>query len=550
MLSQRAALYSFEFANNRSEKNREELNKVISLFEDQHRAILSGDKSFNLPEHDWAHINNFYYKEQMLDNKVREYIDLVRSLEDNELTKEQAQKISHQIFTKASPLLVLLNHAVSLYEKEANKASNISRLVEISGFICLCLILLYISRRVFSPLFQSITSAYEHIKLQSETLKRTSREALHLADVKSQFLANMSHEIRTPMNGILGMVNLLKSTHMDDKQQDMLETIRSCGDNLLVVLNDILDYTKLDSDKLEIEEIDFSIREMIGEVESITRVNSIDKYLDVKVEIDESLPDFFCGDVVRIKQILYNFTNNAVKFTSEGSVSLIVKGIALSENEFDLKFCVNDTGIGISEKDIKKLFKDFSQVDASTTRKYGGTGLGLSISKKLANLMNGDISVESELGKGSSFIFNVKLKAGQEVKKTQNITLEKKDVAKDFPHEILVVEDNKVNQKLAKLLLNKLGYEVDIAENGKVAIEMMSLKKYTLVFMDLQMPVMGGLEATKLLIKMYADKCPPIIAMTANAFREDRQQCEEVGMVDFISKPIDSKELLRVVTDY
>ena len=384
-----------------------------------------------------------------------------------------------------------------------------------------------------------------------KSLEKTTR-------MKSEFLANMSHEIRTPMNGVLGMVQLLGDTKLSDTQLDMLSTIRSSGDILLKVLNDILDLSKIESGKLDLELKNFDLNKCVHEAISLSQFSAKLKNIEIKY-ISPREGMFFIGDVTRMQQIITNYLSNAVKFTEKGSITVDVQITDSGEACSDIVVKVIDTGIGISSDSLAKLFKSFSQADTSTTRKYGGTGLGLSICSKLMEIMDGEVFVESTLGIGSIFGIRLKLENGIQVHKKEigemtprDLNLNPVHIANEFPHNILIVEDNKVNQKIVSMLLSSLGYDVDIADNGLEAINKIKEveQNYSIVFMDMQMPIMGGLEATEYILKTYGDDFTRIIAMTANAFYEDKQACLKAGMVDYIAKPIQKDELVRVLTTY
>lgn len=389
--------------------------------------------------------------------------------------------------------------------------------------------------------------------LMTESLKKTSEGLIKANLAKSEFLANMSHEIRTPMNGLLGMLELINDTDLSDEQSNMVETATTCGANLLLILNDILDISKIESGKVELEIVSFNLVKSMEEVISLSALQASEKGINLKLNKQQDLHEVYLGDITRIKQIITNFVTNAIKFTEHGNIEVKVDSMKHGPDTSELIICVSDTGLGISLSAQEKLFQAFSQADNSITRKFGGTGLGLSISSKLAKLMGGSVSLKSNIGEGSHFSLSVILKNG--VKLDSHDSNKEKtftNISEQFPHKILLVEDNLVNQKLAQMMLRKLGYTCDMAINGVKALELLEEVEdmYTIILMDMQMPEMDGITATKKIIEKYQTSAPPIIAMTANVFSEDRQNCKEAGMVDFIPKPIAYNELKRVLSSY
>ena len=525
----------------------------------------------------------------------------------------------------------------------------------------------------------------EQRKQTEKALVEAKEEAEAGARAKTQFLSTMSHEIRTPLNAVIGMSGLLSDTDLNNEQQDFVNTINKSGENLLGIINNILDYAKIESGKLDLEEVEFSTAFLIEDVLDLVSATESDKNIELLYNIDDKVPDYIFGDSTRLQQVLVNLVRNAVKFTEEGEVVIFAKSKQSEGNNLKLTFEVQDTGIGIPKEKQKKLFQSFSQVDASTTRRFGGTGLGLAICKRLVELMGGEISVKSEPGLGSTFSFSVEVKksekklgfrnpenlkgkkvfilddndtnlfilkaqcekAGMEVKTYQDplIVFNSIDQLKEFDlgildmhmpgkngvqvaeairekysktnlplvllssimdlgsieerkkfnlyltkpikqthlhHnlervfgdvegmlrseekeklqslnlnkklKILLAEDNAINQKVASKMLERLGQTCDLAGNGIEAVQMCRLIDYDLILMDMEMPEMDGIEATKMLIKIQHDlkKLPTIIAMTANAMEEDRKRCLDAGMHDFLPKPVKLEAMQDILSKW
>jgi signal transduction histidine kinase/ActR/RegA family two-component response regulator len=380
-----------------------------------------------------------------------------------------------------------------------------------------------------------------------------AKEAAETANrAKSVFLANMSHELRTPMNGIIGMADLALRRANDSKQADYLAKLRRSSKHLLGIINDILDISKIEADRLTLEQRDFVLGELLENTSDLIGQKAIDKGL--KLHIDLLPEDTFRtlhGDPLRLGQILLNLTANAVKFTDQGSVTVWIRPVEETGDTLLIRFEVTDTGIGIAPEDQKRLFTAFEQADGSMTRKYGGTGLGLAISKRLARMMGGDIGVDSQVGKGSCFWFTARLRKtngiAQATPTTSGIAAEACLLAYFTGTRILLADDEPINQEVSRCLLEEVGLVVDIADDGEAAFQLAQQNEYALILMDMQMPKLNGIDATKAIRALPSYSATPIIAMTANAFDEDRKICMEAGMCDHIGKPVDPDKLYETI---
>tara|TARA_B110000211_G_C14059193_1_gene544756 strand:- start:62 stop:1900 length:1839 start_codon:yes stop_codon:yes gene_type:complete len=366
-------------------------------------------------------------------------------------------------------------------------------------------------------------------------------EAEFAAKFRADFLANMSHEIRTPMNGVVGMVDMLdKNTVLSNDQAQYVDTIKSSCTSLLTIINDILDLSKLEADKMTLFTSCFNISKPISQVTSLFHAKAQEKSLKINVKYLAGIESIIQADEVRFKQVLSNLLSNAIKFTDEGSVSIIVEAITKSSVKQTLKISVVDTGIGMKQNELKHLFGAFNQLDSSSTKKYQGTGLGLAISKKIVGLFNGEIQVESEYKKGTTFYFTMDCEIGKDLIETYKIEAEEKgeiDVSGKFKKTVLLVDDKNVNLIVASAMLKKMEYNVVTASDGFKAIEAYKKGKFDLILMDIQMPNMDGVEATNI-IKALPSSHPPILGLSANAMEGDAEKFIAKGLDDYITKPI------------
>ncbi|MBT3219552.1 MAG: response regulator [Proteobacteria bacterium] len=394
--------------------------------------------------------------------------------------------------------------------------------------------------------FRELEASHDLLKQREVELFKALTVAEGASQARSEFLANMSHELRTPMNGIVGLAELLSRTKLLSRQKDYVDKIKLSSRSLSTIINDVLDFSRMDEGKLELQVLDFNLNTLLSGIKDALGERAKRKQLEFSVLIEDGLPVFLTGDSVRLRQALLNLVGNAIKFTKAGEVKLVVTCESISRAKAAIRFEISDTGSGIAPELREKVFEAFVQADASSTRAHGGTGLGLAIAKQVIKLMGGELGLNSELGRGSTFWFVLPLATREPPRAIEKSTAPTKE---NDRKSVLLVEDNVVNQHVFLAMLEAMDCNVDLAPNGQAAISALGEKDYNVVLMDVQMPVLDGLTATRQIREgsKVRDSSVPIVAITSFAMPGDREKCLEAGMDDYLAKPVMMDELKKTI---
>ncbi|MCX8531203.1 hybrid sensor histidine kinase/response regulator [Chryseobacterium luquanense] len=504
---------------------------------------LSKDNSDDVEERLIHRLSVLAMEKKTTKDKLLHRYHTLGNMDDNtSIANPRARKISNEITSITAKIYESRKlHMVDL-SKETEAMGQKARLYDIS-----LLILLILSGSIVG---YHILRQFKRQRLLIQELDVAEKKASVAAQTKENFLANMSHEIRTPLSGILGFTNLLQKRPLDETSKEFVSSIQRSGENLMAIINDILDLSKIEAGMMRITKGIFSINGLVNSVETFFVERAKEKGLTISSKIDTSIPDTLNGDATRLTQILVNLIGNAIKFTHQGNITVEIYNKQQTENEVIVGFKVSDTGIGIDKEKLIEVFERFNQGEDSTTRNYGGTGLGLSIVKSLIQLQNGDIEVISEQGKGTTFHFYIPYTIAKE--QLHVIPKIDTDYFKDktnAPLKVLIVDDNAINQSLMKHLLSQWNIDFETANNGLEAVEFLRNNDCDLVLMDIQMPQMDGYVATQT-IREELKLSTPIIAMTAHALAGERERCMSRGMNEYISKPIKEEELFKLISNF
>ncbi len=532
-------------------------------------AVITGDENHRIVEWNSGAEALFGYKKE---ETIGKYLDDLITIPE---IKDEAKKISDTILKGED----ITQKETIRYRKDGIPVnvivavSPIKREKELMGVVSV-----YTDITKIKKVEVDLQESKERVEMMNKELKKTIKRANLMAleaemanKTKSEFIANMSHEIRTPMNGIIGMTDLVLETNLTSQQKDYLEAVKMSADSLMLIINDLLDFSKIEAGKLEFESVSFNLRKTFEDAIKTMKHKIDEKNLKLIINISDNIPEFIIGDPGRLRQVVLNFLSNSIKFTEKGGIIISAEVEKQLSESIVIHFCITDTGIGIPEDKQKKIFNSFTQVDNSSTRKFGGAGLGLAISSSLVTMMGGRIGLQSpvkkrkirEGGKGSAFYFTAQFRLQKEKQEKENIKepehnkiegkkMEIKNDIMPFPEKsfkILLAEDNKINKKLAESLLKKKGFRITSVENGKEVLKCIEHEYFDLILMDVQMPEMDGFEVTKEIRKQEKTTREhiSIVAMTAYAMKGDREKCIEAGMDDYISKPIKAKEFWQTI---
>jgi signal transduction histidine kinase/CheY-like chemotaxis protein len=542
-----AEIYAREQHKNKKSVSPESIKDTLAII-NNHLKVLKAqqnNKSYNVPELDdivslvnakLSYLNTFINNDEA---------HTPETYNNKQLDQLLAVSLNDSLYNKVLAVQQNLeNNLKSTFVKTNSYSEKVLRLDTLLAIIFI-IALAILGTLIIKRLLDQLSLIY---KLGKEK-QRADKSAI----VKEQFLANMSHEIRTPINAVVGFAGLLQKTTLDKDQQQFVSLIQNSGENLLSVVNDILDISKIEAGMMRITKNPFSVHEVCTSLELMFSHKVNEKKLDFIFEYDKNIPSTVVGDAERLNQVLINLLNNAIKFTEKGSVKLAVKLLQETDKEAKIQFVVKDTGIGISKEKLATVFERFEQADNNTARQYGGTGLGLAIVEKIVNMQTGEINVDSNLGEGTSFKVVLSydyINKPTDANFTKTIHSQNQAVKKEFSsHKILVAEDNKINQTLLKFMFQQWNIRYDLAENGQQVLDMLKLNTYDLILMDIQMPIMDGYTAATKVRKELAIHTP-IIAMTAHVLPTEKQKCIDAGMNDYISKPIDENVFINMLEKY
>lgn len=539
-------------------KSYEKTQELASLVENTHDAIIGKNLNGIITSWNTGAEKIYGYKNEEVigknisviipEDKINDFDEIMKKIKNGEKIKGFESKRRK----KNGNIIDVSITVAPIYDLEGNLigASNITRDITENKKIEKELRDKYDE---ISALYEELIAIEEELRSNYQELEKAKEEADKANKAKSEFLANMSHEIRTPMNGIIGVIDLLKVTELNNNQKEYLAMLNYSSRLLLGILNSVLDISKIESGKFELNLKSFNIKKTLDRIIKELSIAGSNKDLEVFYYIDPYISFDLIGDEIRLNQVLINLINNAIKFTERGQIIFKVKKLDMTNNKLTLKFSVHDTGIGIKEEFKNDIFKKFMQQDMTYTKKYDGTGLGLAISRDIAKLMNGDIWFESVENKGSTFYFTAEFLLDC-AKKTpnENIDLDDNKTAMNKIKKILIVEDNEINMKIVCAMLGGLGYKFECAYDGNQALGKLKENKFDLILMDIQMPELNGYETTKIIRESEArtQKHIYIIAMTAYSMKGDKERCIEMGMDDYISKPFDVNVLKNTISKF